>query len=529
MGNSRFASWTRRHLGLATGGALASLLELLESDEADAKNKNRRKRKRRQKRRQRRRRRDQNQNPNPPPTDHPDIILINVDDMREDDYLALTRTRALLAGQGATYPNFFLTTPLCAPSRATLLRGQYAHNTNVRANTGNNGGWTAFNRINEDTIATWLRDADPSYRTAHVGKHINGYRAAQGQIGPGWTDWIVPVPVAFYNYTLNVNGESEEYGDGPRHYLTDIMAEKARGIIATTPAETPLFLYFAPKAPHGPSIPANRHEGDFAGAVLGTDKPSFNEEDMSDKPAYMQRDPLSQADINALERSNQLRLESLLAVDEAIESLIDALEQAGRLEQTYIFFVTDNGYLLGEHRRTAKNVPYEEVIRMSMLLRGPGVRRGVNDAMVANIDLAPTIAELAGVAPPGFVDGRSLVPTFGGAGNSRQAILLEMFPPSAQTDPEEAAAEFPAERQLLAEQAEALSVRRAIRTGDWVYVEHGTGEGELYDLRDDPFELDSLHEDPALSERSQELSAWLAALRDCSAASCRDAENGPPG
>ncbi len=109
-----------------------------------------------------------------------------------------------------------MTTPLCAPSRATFFRGQYAHNTGVRANNGANGGWTAFNRINENTIATWLRDAEPSYRTAHVGKHINGYGAARGQvgpIGPGWTDWIVPEPVAFYDYTLNVNGTPEQHGD----------------------------------------------------------------------------------------------------------------------------------------------------------------------------------------------------------------------------------------------------------------------------------------------------------------------------
>jgi N-acetylglucosamine-6-sulfatase len=525
MDGSRFDLWTRRFFGLAMGGALASLLGLLAADDADATDKQRRRRKRRRKRRQRR-----NQNPNQP-IDHPDILVVYVDDMREDDFPALPRTKALIADEGATYPNYFMTTPLCGPSRASFFRGQYAHNTNVRANTGDNGGWTAFNRINADTIATWLQDADPAYHTAHVGKHINGYGAARGgqvgPIGPGWTDWIVPEPVAFYDYTLNVNGTPEEHGDRPQHYLTDVLARKARGIIAATPAETPLFLYFAPKAPHGPSTPADRHAGEFAGAELDKNKLSFNEADMDDKPEYMQRDPLSQADITALERSNQLRLESLLAVDEAIASLDAALDRAGRLEQTYIFFVTDNGYLLGEHRRTAKNVPYEEVIRMSMLLRGPGVRRGVNGAMVANIDLAPTIAALAGVAPPDFVDGRSLVPTFGGSGTSRQAILLEMFPPGQQADPEEEAVSV--EARLLQAQAEPGSTRRAIRTDDWVYVEHGTGERELYDLRDDPFQVESRHDDPAFADEAQRLSAWLATLKDCREAGCRNAENDPPG
>jgi arylsulfatase A-like enzyme len=281
MESSRFDAWTRRRFGWASGSVLASLLGLLAANNADAADKDRRQRRRRRKRRQRRRRRNQNQNPNPNPTDHPDVLVIYVDDMREDDFLALPRTRALIAGEGATYPNYFMTTPLCGPSRASFFRGQYAHNTGVRANNGANGGWTAFNRINEDTIATWLRDAEPSYRTAHVGKHINGYGAARGQVGPvgpGWTDWIVPEPVAFYDYTLNVNGTPEEHGDRPQHYLTDVMVRKARGIIATTPAETPLFMYFAPKAPHGPSTPADRHEGEFADAELDTSKPSFNEE-----------------------------------------------------------------------------------------------------------------------------------------------------------------------------------------------------------------------------------------------------------
>lgn len=161
---------------------------------------------------------------------------------------------------------------------------------------------------------------------------------------------------------------------------------------------------------------------------------------------------------------------------------------------------------------------------MSMLVRGPGIRGGVNDAMVANIDLAPTIAELAGVDAPGYVDGRSIVATFDGSGNGRQALLIEMFPPGP-ADPEEANA---VEARLLAAQAEPASTRRAIRTEDWLYVEHGTGERELYDLHEDPFQLESLHGDPGHSDDVQDLSAWLATLRDCDAASCRTAENEPP-
>jgi N-acetylglucosamine-6-sulfatase len=538
MDDSLFDAWTRRRFGLATGGSLATLLGLLRLDETDAKNKKaRRRRKRKRKQKRREKRRDNNN----PPVDDPDILVIYVDDMREADYDALPRTRALIGGQGATYPNYFMTTPLCAPSRASFFRGQYAHNTGVR---NNQDGFQALNAIDESTIATWLRGANPAYRTAHVGKHINGYSSGNqlGPIGPGWTDWIVPEPVAFYDYDLNVNGTREPHGSQKNDYLTDVMLAKAQQIITTTPESTPLFLYFAPKSPHGPSIPADRHK-DAPFEPLDQNKPSFNEEapaaEMADKPDYMQRPPLTPEDIQGLRQSNRDRQRSLLSVDEAIEGLIETLDAAGRLDKTYIFFVTDNGYLLGEHRRTAKNVPYEEAIKMSMLVRGPEVRQGTNDAFVANIDLAPTIADLAGVTPPSYVDGRSIVDTFDGSGNDRQAILIEISPPGS--DPEEAIDQFPAEARLLEEQAEAearaaarvgiaaVGDHDAIRTTDgWVYIEHGTGEQELYNLNEDPFQLESLHADASQSGRIAELSAWLATLRDCDAASCRNAEDSPP-
>jgi arylsulfatase A-like enzyme len=531
MDESWFDAWTRRRVGLTAGGLLASLLGWLGLDEAEAKGHHHHKRKRRKKRRERRRRnRNQNQNQNPPPGSRPDIILINVDDMRESDYLALSRTKALLADEGATYPNYFDTTPLCGPSRSSLLRGQYVHNHGVLRNSGNNGGWSAFHNSGDDesTIATWLSQANPAYRTAIVGKYLNGYNAKQDNVAPGWSEWVVPVPVAFYDYTLNVNGDSEKHGKAEVDYLTDVLADKARDIIASTPAETPLFLYFAPKAPHGPSTPAPRHIGAFANHELDQSG-SFNEEDVSDKPAYIaQRDLLTRNQINSIEDRDRTRLESLLAVDEAIDGIVDALQEAGRLEAAYIFFVTDNGFLLGQHRRSGgKQVPYEEAIRMSMLVRGPDIGRGgVNEAMVANIDLAPTIAELAGAEPPGFVDGRSFVETFDGSASTRQALLIEFFAGS-NADTEEAETGAMA---TLAAQDKAVPPYRGIRTEDWSYIEYQNAqeERELYDLHADPFQLESLHADPGHADEVQQLSAWLATLVSCSGQSCRNAENAPP-
>jgi arylsulfatase A-like enzyme len=393
----------------------------------------------------------------------------------------------------------------------------------VLKNSGANGGWNAYHNtgVDQDTVATWLQAAQ--YRTAHIGKHINGYRSSNGAVGPGWSEWIVPVPVNFFDYDLNVNGTLEPHGSAARDYLTDVMATKAEAFIASTPATTPLFLYFAPKAPHGPATPAPRHEGAFAGHQLD-ESGSFNEADMPDKPAYMQRPLLTAEQIRDLERRERDRLESLLSVDEAIERIVNALQTANRLQNIYIFFTTDNGYLLGQHRHSGKSVPYEEAIRMSMLVRGPGIAAGsTNDAMVANIDLAPTFAELAGATTPGFVDGRSVASTFRGGDTGRSAMLIEMFS-GAEADPEED------DDVLAAAAVAAPSRRRAIRTADWLYGEYGNPatEFELYDLHADPAQLESQHADPTQADTIAGLSAWLHSLVNCSGGTCRNAENAPP-
>lgn len=522
MDDNTFDTLTRRHVGLAAGSLVASLLGLSVMDDVEADKKQRRRRRKRREKRRRRRDRNKPCRGAACRNGRPDIVLINVDDMRESDFIALPRTRALLQEQGASYPNYFLTTPLCGPSRASLFRGQYAHNTSVQKNTGANGGWRAYHDtgLDQDTVATWLQAA--RYRTAHIGKHINGYGNSANLVGPGWSEWIVPMPVAFFDYDLNVNGSLEPHGNAAADYLTDVMATRAESVISSTPDDTPLFLYFAPKAPHGPATAAPRHVGAFASHQLDVSG-SFNEADMSDKPAYMQRPLLTAQQINDLEQREHDRLESLLAVDEAIERIVNALQAADRLQNAYIFFVTDNGYLLGQHRHSGKLVPYEEAIRMSMLVRGPGIANGsTNTAMVANIDLAPTFAELAGASTPGFVDGRSLVNTLGGGNTGRAALLIEIFS-GAEDDPEEADTLLP--EAVVA----APSRRRAIRTADWLYGEYGNPatEFELYDLRTDFVQMESQHDNPAQASTMADLSAWLRTLVNCTGNACRSAENGP--
>ncbi len=462
--------------------------------------------------------------------------------MNASDFAALPRTQALLAELGTTFPNYFLTSPSCSPSRVNVLRGQYAHNSGVRSNRGEYGGWKAFTEsgANQSTIATWLHDA--GYRTAHIGKHLNGYRHAEGNDPrPGWDEWVVPMPVEYVDYTLSLDDTVEVHGHAPEDYLTDVLAARAEDFISSTPADQPLFLYFTPKAPHIPSIPAPRHAGAFADHLLDTGG-SFNEADIADKPQALQREPLTADEIARLEQQERDRLESLMAVDEAVEGILAALQEANRLDTAYIVFTSDNGWLLGQHRYVGKGVPYEEAIRVPMLVRGPGVPAGfTNPLLVANIDLAPTFAELASVQAPDFVDGRSLTETFAGGASGREALLMEIFGsgeparPTKQGKVKESRKDRKAKESTSGDtgdagEEDARDPFRAIRTADWLYVEYGipvTGS-EMYDLRSDPDEITSLSGDPAHAATEAELAAWLHTLQDCAAETCRQAENAPP-
>ena len=320
----------------------------------------------------------------------PNIVLIVTDDMRATDYHVLPLVKRLLADEGVTLPNFFATTPLCCPCRSSILRGQYAHNHGVLGNTGATGGWDAFHRHGNDehTLARWLSAA--GYRTALIGKYLNGYGFARGHVPPGWNRWLVTPELSYFNYTLNNGGSPESHGSKPGDYLTDVLMREAAKFIRTTAANHPLFLYLTPKAPHDPATPAPRHRGDFANSAIAPGD-SLNEADIRDKPAYMQDGRLDHKQLKRLAELEQRRLEALSAVDEGVQKIVEALADTGRLDNTYLFFTSDNGYSMGQHRRVGKDVPYEEVIRIPLIVRGPDVRPGTTSlAIAANIDLAPT-------------------------------------------------------------------------------------------------------------------------------------------
>lgn len=423
----------------------------------------------------------------------------------------MPNVRRLLAEQGASFDNAFVSLSLCCPSRATFLTGQYAHGSGVLDNRPPGGGYGRLD--GENTLPVWLQRA--GYATVHLGKYLNGYgRRDPTGIPPGWSEWhgaVDPSTYRYYGYTLNENGRLVRYGTDTASYQTDVYARKAVEIVTRRAASPkPFFLWVAFLAPHaggpatghppGTPLPAPRHRGRFASEALPA-PPSFNEADVSDKPAAIQRLPLlGPKEIAAVTESYRLRLESLLAVDEAVAQIVDALSSSGELGETWIIFTSDNGFFHGEHRvQRGKIRLYEPSIRVPLIVRGPGVTAGLRLSQpVSNVDLAPTIVDIAGATAGRAMDGRSLLP-----------LLRD---PSLRYG-----------RDLLIEGPGKDAASRsftALRTPRYKYAEYATGERELYDLARDLYELYSLHADPGYAALRDELARRLTRLRDCAGSSC---------
>ncbi len=439
----------------------------------------------------------------------PNIVYIVTDDMRLDDMKHMPKTNSLLAKEGTTFSNAFVSYSTCCPSRASMLRGQYASNHQVLVNDAPKGGFQRFEKrgLQRSTVATWLDDG--GYETGLFGKYLNDYpgKTKPSRVPPGWDEWFARLgprdQYSYFGYKMNRNGKSVGYGTRKSDYSTDVLAKKSRNYIkGAARGNRPFFAYIAPTAPHGPLTPAKRHSKEFSGKEAPR-PPSFNERDMSDKPEQMRKPRLSRKDVKQIDSAYRKRLRTLQAVDEMVEDVVKSLRAKGELDNTYIFFTSDNGFHLGEHRLAlSKRTPYEETIRVPLVVRGPGVPAGqTRDEMALNTDFAPTFADLAGTGAPRFVDGRSLKPLLTGPPpeNWRTGFLIENY---------------------------YLKGRRTfgVRTDEYKYIEYSTGEKELYDLSSDPFELDSIHKtaDPALL---RDLKSRLQALKNCEGDSCRAAED----
>jgi arylsulfatase A-like enzyme len=419
----------------------------------------------------------------------PNIVLILTDDQRIDQLDRMPILQSELVAHGTSFANGFVVDSYCCPSRTTILRGQYSHTTRIYGTGAPYGGYGLFKSLGleKSTVALWLKNA--GYRTGLFGKYLNGYSNTT-VVPPGWSDWKGMAGIGsgeryFYNYKLNDNGHGVQYGSAADDYSVDVTGDYAESFIRSTPASQPLFVYYAPTAPHYPSLPAPRHATAAScatavntGYIAGHSglPPSFGENDVSDKPAWVRAQPLLGTSRRTQLASNwRLMCRSLLSVDEAIGGIVDALRDTGRLNNTLIVFTSDNGHLHGEHRVNAKKAFYEESIRVPMIVRFDAMTGGtprVDTRMALNVDLTATFLDAADVTPGVPQEGKSLLPLLAGGSTSwRDGFLVE----HADVVPSSFDKGY-------------VPTFCAVRTSRWVYGVLGTGEKELYDLNADPYE-----------------------------------------
>jgi arylsulfatase A-like enzyme len=479
----------------------------------------------------------------------PNIIVVVTDDQSLNSMAEgpMPETERLLGERGATFTQAIVTTPMCCPSRSTLLTGQYAHNHNV---LDNNPGYGAL-RQRRNVLPNWLRAA--GYNTAHVGRWLNKYVTAVGdpeRVAPGWHNWHTVISdndsnLRYWAYRLRVNGKSERFGRSNRDHLTRVIgARSLRMIDRYAPRPKPFYLQVDHLAPHGsadPRLPCRRAAKPVTRDVGSFDdrsvddggRPAFNEANVSDKNSAVQATPpLDDTEIERVNRRWRCALASLREVDRNVARIVKRVREHRELKNTVFIFTSDNGFLFGEHRLSRKGMPYEEAVRVPLLIRLPErVRRGAPEGLeipqaVANIDLAPTIVALAR-ARPCFkgkcrtMDGRSLLPLLRGntkAWPADRALLVEMtrrFP--GEPGPERLMCAFAGVRTPEFAFHEFITVPAK----DDPCPGPGEGEYEFYDLGSDPFQLDSEWDELSSGEQAV-LRARLEDLRNCAGIAERD-------
>jgi N-acetylglucosamine-6-sulfatase len=425
------------------------------------------------------------------------IIFILTDDQPYESIQFMPTVRDVLLKDGVDFENGFVTTPLCCPSRSSMLTGQYAHNHQVYTNRMPMGGAPKFD--DSSTIATWLQDA--GYQTAYYGKYLNDYEVIEpyGYVPPGWNDWSVLLDAEFTNYNMSVNGEVVKHGEDAGDFSADVTTRNAVNFIVNS-KDKPFFMLVGYYNPHSPYSWAERHDGQFkGGAALRAEpyrNPSFMEEDRSDKPQYLQ--DLNSISVEKVDITYRQILRSLLSVDDGVASVLSALNKTGLSDKTVIVFLSDNGMTIGDHGfGITKNCPHEACIRVPYIFYAPALFPGrVESRYAANIDLAPTFAELAGGSYPDTVNGVSLLPLLRNESNIpwRTDLLFEHWPTEDGVG------------SLIPE-------FYAVRNNEWKYVEYSTGEVELYDLINDPYELQSVAGEEKYVEVQKELSVRLQELK----------------
>lgn len=351
----------------------------------------------------------------------PNIVFILTDDQDVElgGLTPLEKTKELIAGKGVTFTNAFATTPICCPSRASILTGLYLHNHETYNNSLNggcsDGNWQ--NNFETKSYASYLKNE--GYATFYAGKYLNqyGHKQAGGteHVPPGWDWWVGLVGNSvYYNYTLSVNGSKLRKGDGEDDYLTDVLKKYGLDFLNQKSVLNNGFLMvISTPSAHDPFTPAVRHQNKFLG-VKAPRLPNFNIPPGKEKHWLLRLPPgvLPEGTVNLIDSTFRHRWETLLSVDELVESVILKLEDLGVLNDTFVIFASDHGFHLGQFGLPwDKRQPYDFDLKIPFLVRGPGIPEDVKiPHPILTIDIAPTILDMANVSSKPKMDGQSLLP-----------------------------------------------------------------------------------------------------------------------
>lgn len=516
----------------------------------------------------------------------PNIILYMTDDQdvvhQSLDYMP--RLKRLFRQEGMEFLHYYVPTGLCCPSRATILRGQYCHNTKVFDNgelsnsTYKSGAWDKFveEGLEDETFVTLLQSA--GYETALIGKYMNGYvgRVATSHVPPGFDHWMGMTNMAFYGPVFSNNGK--RYPIDQSVYQTDFIRDQAVDFMTIHRDKAkPFFLMLTPFAPHAPATSAKRHKHMFRDVEL----PRFDSFNTSDdiqqhRPSWIKdMPPLQEDQIDDMTRFYRNRLRSLQAVDESLESLVESLQQLGLEDNTFFFYTADNGLHFGDFRITAgKRQAYETDVLVPFLVRGPGIVKGTNVShVVQSVDLGPTFLDLArrryqqdrthtemppfqrrgqdltSLRPSYPMDGKSIVDILNGKippspaiNDFRWAALLEMYGGSSNIGLRYRRIKGFFQNHMFPNTYQAVRIVNGPgwATGaNWLYVEWCTGEQEFYNLTEDPHQVYNLASHSRTTKASKttitkeavdsrllyRLSRLLAWMGDCQGVGCHSLGN----
>jgi arylsulfatase A-like enzyme len=403
--------------------------------------------------------------------ERPNFLIIVTDDQRFDTMQYMPNTQSLIFDQGVTFSHGYVTTPFCCPSRASILTGMYAHNTGVQ--------------VNEDKLkfTTVVEDLHKNgYYTGLVGKYLNSWN---GDTRPEYDYWVTffggTVP-NYYDPNLNVNGKWQKMTGYITYLFKDYVLEF---LDKATSQRKPFLLVFAPNAPHPPYTPA-KEDTSLYQDLQPFRPPNYNEADMSDKPISVAgKALLNEEDQAQIDKIRRRQILTLVALDRSLGEILTKLKETGEMDNTVIIFISDNGKHWGEHRLESKSTAYEESVKVPFAMRYPALvpTPYVEDKLVANIDIAPTIYDLSDTPMPEKVDGMSMVKLLSGTGGWRDHILLEAWPDRGHWT--------------------------AIHTGQYVYIETDNDMSEFYDLAVDPYQMNSMLNDPKYQSIIQELQGYL--------------------